>query len=112
MDDITRELREISRILSDATLLDSVRREVRAAMKEERVLVMGGEFNGNPNFDVVVTHNCGDECNGMLTRRLNGALKNVEIKKLDSIVDNVLGIRFSRRGQYNESGKTSTSKTG
>lgn len=107
MDDITKELVEINRILESTTLFDIIRKEVYDLLKNYNVIVIGGEYYGKPKYDVVIKHDGNNECNIKLTRRLRGLLKdNIEIKQIGNIVENILGIRFARRGRFNESNKT------
>lgn len=104
---ITQELAAIGRILDSARLLGLVRSEVRKAMKEE-VMIVGGETSDNPNYDVVVVHHQGKKANKEVKRRLAKSIKDVEIAELDTIVDNVLGIRYARRGKNNAETETTT----
>ena len=98
---ITQELAAIGRILDSARLLDLVRTEVRKAMKEEAIIV-GGETSDNPNYDVVVVHHQGKKTNNEVKRRLAKSIEDIEIAELDTLVDNVLGIRYARRGKNND----------
>lgn len=103
--EIKEEIREIGGIISQVHLLDTVRREVNASISSNtRALVLGGEYADNPNYDVVIKHNGDEKLNNKLTRRLRKALSDVEVSKLDSVVNRVmLGVRFSsRRGQKNQ----------
>jgi hypothetical protein len=101
VDEFAKEIKEISKILDGATLLDVVRREVRASVKD-RFVVTGGKYHGNPNYDVIVSHSGNDDTNDMITRRLKASVEDIEVKKIEDIVDNVLGVRFARRGRLND----------
>lgn len=99
MNDITEELAEIGRIIDSANLLTTVRKEVRRAMSGRRAMVVGGEFADHSDYDVVVVHQSGEKGNGLIQRRLRG-IADLEIEKIDSLTQNVLGIRHARRGRF------------
>ncbi len=91
---IIEELKKIGSLLDQAKLIDTVYKEVHAAIKDHPVSVLGGEFSENPEYDVVVKHKEGMECSELIKRRLGKKLANIEIKNLDTLVDNIIGIRF------------------
>ena len=101
MDNITKELTEIGRIIDSAHLLDDVRREVRRALKGHKAMVVGGEFANNPSFDVVVIHQSGKKGDGIIQRRLS-SMADIEVELIDAISKNMLGIRSTRRGKHND----------
>jgi len=104
MDDIAKELAEIGRLLNSAHLIDDVRTEVRRALKGRRAMVVGGEYTNNPEFDVVITHHEGEEGSDLIARRL-GSIEDIKVEQIDSITDDILGIKYARRGQHNDSTK-------
>ena len=64
MNDITKELNEIGKIIAQARLIDAIKTEVHAAMGDKRASVTGGEMADAPQFDVVVRHKAGAEASG------------------------------------------------
>jgi len=97
MDKIATELSEIRRILDSSHLIEAVKREVRN-IRKNGVRVIGGEFANNPEYDVVVMHNCGEETNGEIGRRLRSSIQNIEVNdQIDRIANNIIGIRHKEK---------------
>ena len=98
--DISDELRHIGELISSARLLQVIRTEVHLACKNQRIVVMDGlhgerHAEGSRRYDVVVV-NKDDKGVEVVARRLRAKMPDVQIDKL---VDNVLGIRTTRRGK-------------
>jgi len=101
MGNITRELSAIGKIIDSAYLIDEVRKAVSDIMQNKRAMVMGGEYAGekvddSENYDVVVVHKSGNKVNKMIARRV-ASLGDLEVDELSTVVDNVIGIRRSRK---------------
>lgn len=97
------ELREIGRLIQSAKLLQSVRNEVRAVCRKGRVVVMDGKHGerhaaGSEKFEVVVV-NRGDGNKTKMAQVARCIRKNMPDAEVKQIVDNVLGVRTSRRGR-------------
>jgi len=102
MGEITRELRAIGKLIDSARLITIIRREVKAALKDKRALVIGGEHaerrvKGSSKYDVVVFHQHGKEETELLARRIRASMPDLEVD--DKMIDNVIGIRTARRGK-------------
>jgi hypothetical protein len=90
--DYGQEIRAIGDLLIHAALMQEIRKEVSAVMKNGFVVTDGCHYPNGNGFDVVVR--CGSEDRPEVGRRIRGAIKNVEVEK---IADGVLGVRVSRR---------------
>ena len=98
--DVFEELAEIKDLIDSAYLIEAVRKEIHK-ISSSKTIVMGGKhaenrFAGSSKYDVVVFYD-GKE-NEAMTRRIKGSIPNIEIENFNNVVNNVLGIRFSRRG--------------
>lgn len=95
MGKIEKELQRIGRLLESYGLVDAIRKEVRRAAKHgENTRIVDGSHTDHPNYDVVIEHNGDKRFDKVLKRRIRKALKDVEIKEFDSVVDRLtLGIR-------------------
>ena len=95
--DVTEELVEIGRIIDSANLLNVIRDEVHAALKDEGAVVVGGQQANLPDagrkYDVVIIQNSVEH--EVLARRIRDRVPEIEI---DRLVPNVMGIRTARRG--------------
>lgn len=98
MKNITKEIEKIGKIINEVNFLDIIKSEVNAAMEKNiQARVIGAEYTNNPNYDVIIKHNGNEKINNKITRRLKKAIKNIEIKDLDSLVNNVvLGVRLKK----------------
>ena len=94
MEDITSELREIGRIISSASLLLAVRKEVADVMKRGFVVTDGKHQPGALGYDVVVK--CGEENTPEVSRRIRSGVPDIRIEEL---TEGVLGIKSARRGR-------------
>lgn len=91
MDPIIKELQKINHIIQQANEIDAVKRVVRASLsKNQHSQVIGGEYVDQPGYNLVVKHNGNNET---VKRRLRGSFEDIEV---ESIVDNMLGIRFKK----------------
>jgi len=91
-DEIFAELQEIGKLIDSANLITAIRKEV-AKVKKEGVIVTDGVHQGGVEWDAVVKMKGGD-CD-KIARRLRSEMTNVEV---ESIANNVLGVRTARRG--------------
>jgi hypothetical protein len=92
---MSQELEEIGKLLASNTILNAVREEVSAVMKDGFVVTDGRHQAGAENFDIVVR--CGSESNSsQVARRIRANISNVDVKDLTA---GVLGIRNARRGK-------------
>ena len=92
MDDIKKEIGEISKIISQANLIAAIKDEVHCALDGQRSIVTGGELADAPQYDVVVRHKSGSEANKNIMRRL-GTIKDIEIEMVERIAENMLGVK-------------------
>lgn len=88
---ISKEMREISKLISSASLIMAVRAEVQSVLKDGAV-VTDGRHCAASEYDVVVR--CPSHC-AVIARRIRGSIPDVNVVK---IADNVLGIKSARRG--------------
>ena len=97
MNDYMNEIKKICSCLNNANLIDRIRHEVSAVMKDKRASIINGEFSDDKyaSYDVVISHTEGKEINKDIKRRL-ASLKNVQIDEFDGLVDNVIGVRRMR----------------
>ena len=91
--DICSEIREIGKLISSASLIVAVRKEVAKVMKEGFVVTDGKHHPTASDYEVVVR--CGGNSDE-IARRLKTGGMNIEVKK---IADGVLGVKTARRGE-------------
>lgn len=90
--DFKREIEEIGQLIVSAALIQEIRKEVSAVMREGFVVTDGTHHPLGHGYDVVVR--CGSEDRPDVFRRIRGQVKDVYIEK---IADGVLGIKTARR---------------
>jgi hypothetical protein len=90
--DVSKEIDEIGKILESAVILQEIRREVAAAMKDGFIVTDGQHYSMGSGYDFVVK--CGSKDRPDVVRRIRGNIPTVDVKK---IADGVIGIRASRR---------------
>jgi hypothetical protein len=91
MDDLMAEIRDIGRLITSAALLDAVRKEVSAVMKDGFVVTDGKHHpSAIGKYEVVVK--CAD--GERVARRIRGGIENIEVER---IAEGVLGVKKSRR---------------
>ena len=95
MMDMAEELRDISRLIGSAALIDSVRREVCRAVGSVATVLDGEHHEAGCPFQVVVRLPSGEKAR-VAARRIRGAFPDVDVKAL---ADGVLGVRQCRRGR-------------
>jgi hypothetical protein len=100
--DLGSELREIRKLIGSVCVMESVRREVKAALSGVKTMVLDGDHAQSrvacgSGYDVVVIASGSDDGSiEVLSRRIRAALPDSEVERIG--VDGVLGIRGSRRG--------------
>jgi hypothetical protein len=99
---IKKELDDIKHLIQSACVMEAVKREVGSMFKHGEVMVIGGKYAGRhvknaENYDIVVVHHDDQEKSFLVARRLRDKIKGLEIQAVDGIVDNVIGIKTSRR---------------
>ena len=87
--DVFSELRDIHKMLNEASTLASVRHEVNKVIKDGSVMD-GKHHEDSGNFDVIVK--CGKD-----ERRVTKSLLNIPDIEIERIANGVLGVRDSRR---------------
>jgi hypothetical protein len=90
---VARELREIGKMISAASVIIAVRREVEAVMKEGFIVTDGIHHEAGKGYEVVVT--CGSSKDSV-ARRLRASMPQM---KIDDIATGVLGLKTARRGK-------------
>lgn len=90
--DYGREIEEIGQLLVSAALIQEIRREVAAVMRDGFVVTDGKHHPDGAGYDVVVK--CGNDDRPDVFRRIRGSIPDVHVEK---IADGVLGIRNARR---------------
>ena len=93
MDDLMAEIRDIGRLITSAALLDAVRKEVSAVMKDGFVVTDGKHHPAAMGkYDVIVK--CAD--GERVARRIRGGVNDIEVER---IAEGVIGIKKSRRAR-------------
>jgi hypothetical protein len=87
-----REISAISDLIMSATIMQEIRNEVTAVLKEGFVVTDGSHCDMGEGYDVVVK--CGSKDRPDVGRRIKGSFPDVEIEK---IADGVIGIKTARR---------------
>lgn len=87
-----REINAISDLIMSATIMQEIRREVSAVMKEGFIVTDGGHHEMGEGYDVVVK--CGSSDCPDVGRRIKGSFPDMEVER---IADGVLGIKTARR---------------
>ena len=90
--DYSREIEEIGNLIMSAALIQEIRREVAAVMRDGFVVSDGHHHPLGEGYDVVVR--CGSQDRQDVFRRIRGKMPDVQVEK---IADGVLGIRSARR---------------
>jgi hypothetical protein len=93
MTEISREIREIGRLIDSTRLLMAVRNEVARVLHEGFVVTDGCHCAGGSGYDVVVE--CGKH-SSKVARRIRANISNVNV---DHIATGILGIKTARRGR-------------
>jgi len=91
--DVLGEIKEIGKMIADASTLMAVRREVAKVLKDGFVVTDGRHHVAGKGYDVVVT--CGSEQES-IARRLRSSIPDA---KIENIAAGVLGIKTARRGK-------------
>lgn len=91
--DVLGEIREIGRMIADASSIMAVRSEVSKVMKEGFVVTDGRHHVAGKGYDVVVS--CGSQ-HESVARRLRSSIPDA---KIENIAAGVLGIKTARRGK-------------
>ena len=95
MGDILEELCEIGRLIDSVKLLSAVRKEVHSLFEHRDAIIIGGkQTKVNQGYDIIVRLGMGKDADSVV-RRLKANVPDVDVSKL---VDNVLGIKYTRRG--------------
>ena len=89
--DIFSELGDIGNLLRSASILEAVRREVRAVMSSEFVVTDGKHHEGASGYEVVVRCGASDE---IVSRRLRSRIESIDVERVS---EGVIGIRRGRR---------------
>ena len=90
--DYGQEIKEIGQLIVSAALIQEIRHEVSAVMRNGFVVTDGRHHPMGSGYDVVVR--CGSEDRPDVFRRISGSMPDVRVEK---IADGVLGIKSSRR---------------
>ena len=92
---------DIGALIASAQVIALVRQEVKSALNGDRAMVIGSQFAPNvknaSDYDLVVVHRNGKEASEVISRRIKAMMPDAKIVAFDNIVDNVIGIKQSRR---------------
>lgn len=88
---ISKEMQEIGKLISSASLIMAVREETRKVLKTGFVVTDGKHNASAPDYEVVVR--CPSHC-VQIARRIRAGIPDVDVVH---IAENILGIKTSRR---------------
>ena len=95
MEDLSREIAEIRRLIQSAALVSAVRSEVSRIVRGDFVVTDGKHHPSAEEYEVVVR--CGENQRSDVARRIRSSISDIEVER---IADGVLGIKTARRGSY------------
>jgi hypothetical protein len=93
---ISKEMREIEKLISSASLIMAVREETKKILRTGFVVTDGKHNASSPDYDVIVR--CPTKCS-QIARRIRAGIPNIDVVHL---ADNVLGVKTARRGDHGE----------